>query len=407
MLVGFLTTSCHAESGPPTFVIADVTGRGSTEDAAFKQAVVEAVRSVVGTLVTAENVVANDQVIQDKVLTLSNGFVEKVLEQKKRQITDGTYEVALKCIIRKGQLYGSLKNAKVPTMKFDGISLFADAVSQVDFKKNAVENLQAAFEKFYDDFPLLYEFAPSKPKLGDTANGTTDVTIDFAYTVNSKRYYEDIAPAFCTVLESASGEHPITFTVCPHYYGDEHLPKSPSVERSDILLIQTGIEEWKAYKIDKLILKEVGFLQQLRQTGLIGLETVCVFCMDSDGNPIWVSDLLPNIWPGILDYEGNIISAPPLLHKDVTRTLTMKIPTKLLPLITKIKVLLARQGEPQLVKWPYSDSAWLHQYLQDGIWMCKWGAQFKVQKGRISGCHGQNVVYLGTTVKLKETVTSE
>ena len=131
-------------SGPAPFQEVDATGQGTSEDDAFKQAVNDAVRQVVGTLVSAENVINNDRVIKDEVLTLSNGFVEKVLSQDKTKLDDGTWQVKLKCIVRKGQLYGRLQEVKVPTVKFEGASLFADVVSQQSAEKDAAAMLAEA-----------------------------------------------------------------------------------------------------------------------------------------------------------------------------------------------------------------------------------------------------------------------
>ena len=235
--------NCKAESGPPAFAETEVTGRGATEDEAFKQAVVEAVRSVVGTLVTAENVVSNDQVIKDKVLTLSNGFVEKVLEQKKQKLTDGTYEVALKCVVRKGQLYGTLKEANVPTVKFDGVSMFADVLSQVDFKKNAVKNLQVAFGKFYAELPSLYVFTASKPEVVKTDDITSAIKIQYSGSINYKRYYEEMVPALCDVLSRAASQT------------QPQASDTPPNPAQGEFAIQTEPKKWLIYKIDESDLK--------------------------------------------------------------------------------------------------------------------------------------------------------
>lgn len=273
LLVG-TAQPCKAESGPPAFAETEVTGRGTTEDEAFKQAVVEAVRSVVGTLVTAENVVNNDEVIKDKVLTLSNGFVEKVLEQKKQKLTDGTYEVALKCVVRKGQLYGTLKEANVPTVKFDGVSMFADVLSQVDFKKNAVKNLQVAFGKFYAEFPSLYKFTASKPEVVKTDDITATIKIQYSGEIDFKRYYKELVPALCDVLgHAAAQKQPQT----------SDTPPNPAKGE---LAIQTGFAEWLIYKIDEDILAKIRPLGNQHGYRIFNHGKIIAIFMDSDGKPL-------------------------------------------------------------------------------------------------------------------------
>ena len=59
-------------------------GVGLTPDESFKDALRTAVRQVVGTVVDAETLVRNDDLIKDQILTYSDGFVprHKQLSQK-------------------------------------------------------------------------------------------------------------------------------------------------------------------------------------------------------------------------------------------------------------------------------------------------------------------------------------
>ena len=113
--------SVHAAPGRTAMQEVEATGEGANANEAFKQAVNDAIRQVVGTLVSAENLVNNDRVLKDEVLTLSDGSVEKVISQEKVKSDNGTWQVKLKCIVRKGQLYGKLQESKLPTVKFDGV----------------------------------------------------------------------------------------------------------------------------------------------------------------------------------------------------------------------------------------------------------------------------------------------
>ena len=198
--------SASAGKGVPTMQELQATGAGATEDEAFKQAVVDAVRQVVGTLVSAENVINNDRVIKDEVLTLSDGFVEKVLSQDKAKLDDGTWQVKLKCIVRKGQLFGKLQKANVPTIKFDGVSMFADVISQSHFRGDANKMLAKAVREFFRGYPSIYKYECEKPELVHAGDQTTTVKIKYRRKVDEERYYNALLPPLREALKGAAKE---------------------------------------------------------------------------------------------------------------------------------------------------------------------------------------------------------
>ena len=69
-----------AESAGNIEVVAE--GVGATPDEALKDAFRHAVRQAVGAVVDAETLVKNDEVIDDQILTYSNGFVKKYDEAR-------------------------------------------------------------------------------------------------------------------------------------------------------------------------------------------------------------------------------------------------------------------------------------------------------------------------------------
>ena len=196
-------TTKDTPKGVPATQEVEATGTGATEEEAFKQAVVDAVRQVVGTLVSAENVVKNDRVIKDDVLTLSNGFVDKVLNRDKTKMDDGTWQVKLRCIVRKGQLYGKLQKANVPTVKFDGVSLFADVVSQLEHEKSSVEMIKNAMKKFSSSL-VTATMLEEKPKILERDERSTTIEFDWAATVDVDGFFKNFAPAMDEALSNAA-----------------------------------------------------------------------------------------------------------------------------------------------------------------------------------------------------------
>jgi len=249
----FALDSClRAATLAPTQEV-DASGSGLTEKEAFKQAVVDAVRQVVGTLVTSENVVNNDKVIQDKILTVSNGFVEKVLKQDKKKLKDGTWVVNLKCIVRKSQLYGSLQKADVPTVKFDGTSLFADVVSQLDHQQSAVEMIKSAMERFSTDL-VSATVLDGKPKIIDRNERETSIQFAWQISFDANSYFKNVAPALVEAFSAASSEKLQSMTIPDpgnRWGGQEQASYQVRGERRELLWYLSIIESpFKGFESD-------------------------------------------------------------------------------------------------------------------------------------------------------------
>lgn len=195
------TTAQKAPKGVPALQEVEATGTGATENEAFKQAVVDAVRQVVGTLVSAENVVMNDRVIKDEVLTLSNGFVEKVLTQDKSRMADGTWQVKLTCTVRKGQLYGKLRGANIRTINFEGDSIFADVVSQISLEKEAAALLTRAMLEWNGN---LYEAVSisSKPEIVSKSDESVNIRMACRVTLRRTVYENHFLPRLKELFDS-------------------------------------------------------------------------------------------------------------------------------------------------------------------------------------------------------------
>ena len=101
LLLPFATFA--AETAATVVVVAK--GVGDTVKSAERAAFRAAVEKVVGTLVDAETLVANDEIVEDSILAYSNGFVETFETVKgPSKHADGLYSVTIRATVRKGQL---------------------------------------------------------------------------------------------------------------------------------------------------------------------------------------------------------------------------------------------------------------------------------------------------------------
>jgi hypothetical protein len=182
----------------------DASGSGETPQEAFKQAVTDAVRKVVGTLVSAETALQNGDIIKDQFLTLSNGFIEKVISKEETRQPNGTWVVKLKCVVRKGEIYGTLKEKNIPvSTKFDGVSLFADVVSQNEHKKSSVEMIQSAMAKYNEDL-VTAKMLDEKPRVVETGERDTKIEITWMAAVDLDAFFNNIAPELDAAFSGAA-----------------------------------------------------------------------------------------------------------------------------------------------------------------------------------------------------------
>lgn len=124
-------------------------GVGATADEAIKDAFRNAVRQVVGTVVDAETLVKNDEVIEDEVLTYSGGFIKGYEEvDGSKKVKGGLHRIKIKAQVERRSVIAKLKAANVTVKEVDGKGLFAKAVTQLDAEKDAASLLKKQFEGF-------------------------------------------------------------------------------------------------------------------------------------------------------------------------------------------------------------------------------------------------------------------
>lgn len=101
------------------------TGLGTDQDGALKNALKAAVEQAVGSMIDAKTVVENDEVISDKILSHSGGYVQKydIIGEPKEE--NGLIKVKIQAQVRQMALRSKLAEEKLI------------AVASVDFKEEA------------------------------------------------------------------------------------------------------------------------------------------------------------------------------------------------------------------------------------------------------------------------------
>ena len=151
-------------------------GVGATATDALKDAYRNAVRQVVGAVVDAETLVKNDEIIDDKVLTYSDGFIktyQEVAEPKKEK--GGLIRIKIRATVERRSVVAKLKAANVIVKDIDGKGLFAEVVTQLDAEQDAAALLRKQFEGFPQS--CITASIVSKPEILEKATESATIKI--------------------------------------------------------------------------------------------------------------------------------------------------------------------------------------------------------------------------------------
>lgn len=162
-------------------------GAGATPSEALKDAFRNAVRQVVGSVVDAETLVKNDELVEDKVLTYSDGFIktyDKIAGSEKQ--VGGIHRVKIKAKVERRSVVAKLKEAKVTVKEVDGKGLFAEAVTQLEAEQDA----SALLRKAFTDFPqnCLTATVIGKPEIVDKTADKATLRIQVQVEPDLKAY---------------------------------------------------------------------------------------------------------------------------------------------------------------------------------------------------------------------------
>lgn len=203
-IASLLDFSCLAQdkanraTPEPQLTIVVAEGAGLTADEALKDAFRNAVRQVVGTFVDAETLIKNDQIIEDKVLTYSGGFVKKYDEIAGTKTSKGGIQrLRIKAQVERSEVVSKLRLERISVKDVDGQSLFAEAVTATEASQDA-RNLIA---KSIQDLPhLLTAKVAGKPNFDRVKS---EVLLDIDLEVDQKAY-SDFAKRLQAILQKVS-----------------------------------------------------------------------------------------------------------------------------------------------------------------------------------------------------------
>ena len=149
-------------------------GQGENIDDALKQAFKDAIRKVVGVYVDSLEIVKNEEVIEDRIITHSNAFIKDYL--KTTPFSSGIIEIEAVVVI--DDFESALRNNQI-TFKANvsGYALFAETATKLDGLKDAI----SVFQNIFQNFPRkITKISASEVKLYNEEKGlyVTNIKIE-------------------------------------------------------------------------------------------------------------------------------------------------------------------------------------------------------------------------------------
>ena len=202
-----------------------VTGIGTTLESAEKQALASAIRQAVGAYMDSKTIVENEEIIQDRILSVSNAFVEKyeVVGQPKKS-SDGLVEITILARVKTNQVVQALKENNLISGEVAGQNLWAEASTKVMNAQDAVAMLEAKIPELIksvvtitplDDKGLpkmakdstgkeVSSTAPAKVE-EDATTGEATLTWYLEMGIDRKYYNETLLPMVAKCLDAIMG----------------------------------------------------------------------------------------------------------------------------------------------------------------------------------------------------------
>jgi hypothetical protein len=180
-------------------------GVGATSDQAEKAALVNAVQQAVGLFLDSETLVKNEQVIYDKILSVSDGYVSKmeVLMPPRKRPSDGLFETTINATVEKDKVGSELRKQRILISQTDGQNAWAEAATKI---KDAQDGM-AMLEKHLPDIQTRLLSArlvsskdaasgePIRPEVRpDPTTGTAICAWNIEVSYDRQAYYQQALP---------------------------------------------------------------------------------------------------------------------------------------------------------------------------------------------------------------------
>jgi hypothetical protein len=231
-------------------VTVEVSGIGATPDDATKNAFRMAVQQAVGMIVDEKTVIENEQVISDKVLTYSDGYIhrwEALEAPAPARELGGLYRTRIRAEVMRGEVRRNLEAIPALRTAFEGAQEWAKLVSRAQ----SVEDGRALLIEFNKRHPvsklMVTRIIDETGKTGSAASPRQELNVDQGTTTlhfgiqvyqNLDYYFTQYAPDLLTLLEKVAD--PVTEkTVHKDWQGYDTESEHAGIWRYGLMFLRT------------------------------------------------------------------------------------------------------------------------------------------------------------------------
>lgn len=160
-----------------------VDGAGATADEALKDCLRNAVGLVMESIVNAETQVENDRLVLERVLTLTDGYVDSFEDLGKPYVEGGLVHRRIAATVRRDSLLVACGRAE--SVSVDAHGLYPEVMTRVERRKNAL----ALLRKTLDMLPgSLLQIQVERPPVEKVGNMRTALGLRLFICVDSHKY---------------------------------------------------------------------------------------------------------------------------------------------------------------------------------------------------------------------------
>ena len=221
-------------------------GLGVDPESAKKDAFINAMQQAIGSYIDSETIIENDEIIKDKILSVSDGFVEKydvVSEAKERG--DGLYEIAIKATVRKGKMLARLKEVRVTGVEVAGKDVAAELSTKIENAKQGAQLLEKHLDGLLEKL-LVARLVDQNGKPSKQVRPITkilqDKRIECQWNIevyfNTRSFYEKASPQLKKVFTAVATDE-IGSSIC---VGKKHVYKYTTAVTNYPVF---QVEEWQ------------------------------------------------------------------------------------------------------------------------------------------------------------------
>ncbi len=209
----------EATNTKPQVMEVVATGIGLDPEKAKQSAFSAAIEHAVGVLVDAETRIENDEIVSDKVLTFSRGFVQKYTVTKQWE-KSGLHYARIRAIVAVSKLAERLKAQNIAVREVPGELLYRQLKHELVTEENAAEMFRRAMEDFRMDKLLKVEVV-GKPEVVEKDETHAKLGIRVRVSADMAKW-EKLRGNLYPLLQRLSSKH----TVCRSYRTKPHPRES-------------------------------------------------------------------------------------------------------------------------------------------------------------------------------------